>query len=226
MKNRQKLPGSFVKMSIVGGVAVCCVATAQAVTLTSTIDYTTSNVIVVDDDSAISTLALSNPVPTDVITGLSVTVNVTGSSGSINADGTSTESGLGANGYWNELSLVLTSAEGTSLTLIATGTYDQGVDTEFVVFNFEQGGASQSGTVASGSFAPTGGSFAAFNGEDASGFWTLTIADSVGGDPKSLNSWTLNVETGAAVVAAIPEPSSALLSMLGIGVLGLRRKRS
>jgi MYXO-CTERM domain-containing protein len=36
-------------------------------------------------------------------------------------------------------------------------------------------------------------SFSAFNGQDGNGVWTLTIADDLGGDTGTLNSWTIEV---------------------------------
>lgn len=58
-----------------------------------------------------------------------------------------------------------------------------------------------------------------FTGDDASGDWTLFVADLSGGDAHTLNSWSMEI-TGMT----IPEPGT--LSLFAIGaVLLIRRKR-
>jgi subtilisin-like proprotein convertase family protein len=56
-----------------------------------------------------------------------------------------------------------------------------------------------------------------FIGLDASGNWTLFVADQAAGETSTLQSWTLTI-TG------VPEPSAALLGGLGMLLL-LRRRR-
>lgn len=56
-----------------------------------------------------------------------------------------------------------------------------------------------------------------FIGLDPNGNWTLFVADQNPGDTSTLQSWTLTIK-------AVPEPSAALLSLLG-AVLLLRRSR-
>ena len=54
------------------------------------------------------------------------------------------------------------------------------------------------------------------------GLWTITIGDSVGADPKSLNAVSLNF---TYEVVAVPLPAGAPLLVGGLAVLGLRRRR-
>jgi len=183
--------------------------------LTSTID----GVVIVDASTDSVSPGFFIPAG-DQILNVSVEANISSSSGSINPDGTVVSNG--GSSFLNELSLTLTSAEGTTVELISANTYTSGPNSqEFIDFTFSDTGTAQSdATLGSGTFAPTLGSLSDFNGETASGLWTLTIGDSVNADPKSLNSYSITIETGA-----IPEPSSTLL--LGLGGLALvaRRKR-
>ena len=57
-----------------------------------------------------------------------------------------------------------------------------------------------------------------FVGLDASGDWTLFVADQSAGETSTLESWTLTI-TG------IPEPSSALLVLIGGLTLTMHRRR-
>lgn len=57
-----------------------------------------------------------------------------------------------------------------------------------------------------------------FTGLDASGAWTLFVADQAAGDTSTLQSWSLTV-TG------VPEPSTASLILFGMTLGCVRRKR-
>ena len=57
-----------------------------------------------------------------------------------------------------------------------------------------------------------------FAGGDLNGDWTLFVADLSSGDNHVLESWSLQV-------VGIPEPSTALLGLMGAGALALRRRR-
>jgi subtilisin-like proprotein convertase family protein len=56
-----------------------------------------------------------------------------------------------------------------------------------------------------------------FDGLAASGIWTLFVADQSAGETSTLQSWALTIQ-------GVPEPSTALLALLGILPL-LRRRR-
>ncbi|MFM2027555.1 MAG: hypothetical protein RLZZ339_2272 [Cyanobacteriota bacterium] len=57
---------------------------------------------------------------------------------------------------------------------------------------------------------------ASLGGQESSGVWRLTIADTVAGTTGSFTSWTLNLQG-----TPIPEPSSSL-GLLALGLLGAR----
>lgn len=83
-----------------------------------------------------------------------------------------------------------------------------------------------------GSINTTGGAFrplnplSAFDGQSASGLWTLRILDDAGADVGSLGGWTLSL-TGD-VGPGVPEPATWAMMLLGFFGLGgmLRRSRT
>ena len=182
------------------------------------IDFTSTGVTIVDSSTATQLINISDPSNQSIFNVL-FSANVSSSSTSINSDGTINNTG--GSPFNNELVLSLISPSGTSLELIGANTFNTGANgdaVELLDIDFADGGATQGTDPVGGTFAPTGGSFSIFDGELASGAWQIVIQDTVGADPKSLNSFSLTVVT-------VPEPSSAFFMMLSlIGVTTLRRK--
>ncbi len=95
----------------------------------------------------------------------------------------------------------------------------------------------QAGTNLSGGTAPYTGSFninhpsvgndplSLFNGLNADGTWTLFVSDRALFDVGTLNGWALQI-TGNGL-AAVPEPSTWAMMLLGFGAVGfaMRRRR-
>lgn len=64
---------------------------------------------------------------------------------------------------------------------------------------------------------PRSALFDSFYGLNANGAWTLYIADVASGDTMTLNSWSLKV-------SGVPEPSVAMMALLGSLCLAYRRR--
>ena len=117
-----------------------------------------------------------------------------------------------------EVEFILESAQGTLVNLVLQDTYSGQTSGDRVVVDFDdEAGSTVGGAVLlSGAFRPVG-LLSAFDGENATGVWTLRIRDTVGLDPLTFFSATLNVE--------IPEPGSLALAGLALAGLGLGAAR-
>jgi hypothetical protein len=134
--------------------------------------------------------------------------------------------------WYNEIGFALKSPSGTLIDLIPVDTFLDPFDVPFIFDNtpgfdgivtFDDAAtlAVNNGPIAgrpnAGTFQPID-ALSAFDGESAQGTWELWIEDSTGANPLTVNSFTLSVQTGPAVV---PEPGSlilggtSLLAMLG-----------
>jgi subtilisin-like proprotein convertase family protein len=67
--------------------------------------------------------------------------------------------------------------------------------------------------------SPRAAFLSSFTGLDPNGTWTLFVADQSAGETSTLQSWSLTI-------TAIPEPSVAVLGLLGAGLMMRRRRCS
>jgi subtilisin-like proprotein convertase family protein len=162
-------------------------------------------------DVGVSYPGASVPIPDDTLAGVNIPLAVAGvgrisdltfsfDGSSCNTLATSTTNGL--NHSWvGDLSVRLTSPQGTTVTLIdrpGQGAYGSGGNNFCQTVLDDQGGGPSIDTVTSAG-APYTGTFlpheplSAFDGEDASGTWTLNVADHVGGDIGGVNDFTLTI---------------------------------
>lgn len=154
----------------------------------STFSFTTNSCLVIaSTDVPIAISASGTPTVTSTLTvptgGTINDLNV------IDLNGTHT--------WINDLTFTLTSPQGTSVVLFGAIC---GSEDNFDV-NFDDGaapGALPCPPVGGGNYLPQG-ALSAFNGEDAAGVWTLTIADAFNQDGGSLAGWALEICVDPAV---------------------------
>ncbi|MEL6621762.1 MAG: proprotein convertase P-domain-containing protein [Pseudomonadota bacterium] len=205
-------------------VAIGLIASAGAVhAATITQSETLSPVIIVDDGEASTTTTI---VQSGIITEVTFTANLTSANDEIDDAGNPNDDG--GDEFTDELFLFLTSPSGTAVDLVLVNTY-QG-SSEADPFRFEVTfdddaavlvGAGSTSSPESGTFRPVG-LLSDFDGEDAMGVWTVTIGDSSGSDPKSLNSFTLEIET---LDASVPVPAALPLLTAGLLLIGFAGRR-
>lgn len=123
--------------------------------------------------------------------------------------------------YYKEIVFRLTSPANTTVNLIIADSFNSGTDGFRGIINFDDS-ASQvvnydADSPHAGTFRPVG-SLSAFNGQDASGTWSLYIEDTATADHLGFYRFDLTL---------IPVPIPPTVLMLGgglIGLWGLRRK--
>lgn len=128
------------------------------------------------------------------------TANFTGTSTiNIPAGGTISDVNVGVNithTWINDLIIRLTSPGGTTIDL-ANHKCNPGASVNDINATFDDAGTA----VVCGDFPGIGGTvtpdqaLSAFNGQNSTGTWTLTVIDSFNGDGGSLNNWSLNICT-------------------------------
>ena len=196
-------------------IVLASVASASAGT------YSGSNLgIIVDNSTATHGI---NVTDTSAITGLTLQVNFSTCDSSFSSTlGACSTSG--DNTFDREMTLALTSAEGTVVNLILEDTYlSTNVSTDYLVTFDDSAPTTVGGTPVSGTFAPVE-ALSALIGENPFGFWSLTIGDTVGADPRRLNGFSLNIGT---TIAAVPLPAGLPLLAGALGMFAfLRRRRS
>jgi subtilisin-like proprotein convertase family protein len=100
---------------------------------------------------------------------------------------------VGTHTWINDLTVTLTSPQNTTITLW-DGICDSENDFDVNFDDAAAAGALPCPPVGGGNYQPQT-VLSAFNGENASGTWTLTIADGANQDGGSLNGWGLNICT-------------------------------
>jgi len=174
---------------------------------------------IVDNASLSRSIFLSAPA-VSIIADVNITIDFTKSNFGINStNGVPTLGGTGSSSN-TQIVFQLTSPQGTTVNLVNAGTYfgQQGSATGVVDFDDSAADVVDGFPDFSSTFRPVG-SLADFNGEFAAGNYTLFFQDTAGGDPLSVNAWSIQV-------AAVPEPTTFVVwSLLGAAsICGCRRK--
>lgn len=175
-------------------------AAAEAVAITASETY--NPVLVVDEDTASTSLTISGLI--NSIAKVTTTINLTKCDDPISSTGVCEGTDSSYNG---EIGLTLQSPLGTSVDLTVPGTLGGQSPGATATWTFDDGASAglTGDLLISGTFLPTS-PLSAFNGEDGNGVWTLFFTDDAGGDPLSINSWSLTV-------TPVPGP----LPVLGVG---------
>lgn len=200
-------------------VAIGLIASAGAVQATTiTQSEILSPVIIVDDGEASTTTTIFQ---SGIITEVTFTANLTSANDQIDDAGNPNDND--GDEFTDELFLFLTSPSGTAVDLVLVDTYQGSSASDPFRFEvtFDDDAAVLVGdgfnpSPESGPFRPVG-LLSDFDGEDAMGVWTVTIGDSSSSDPKSLNSFTLEIET---FVTAVPVPAALPLLTASLLLLG------
>lgn len=123
------------------------------------------------------------------ITDVDITIYWTKTAGSCSAPSADSSA------FYDELGFQLQSPSGTTITLVATGTYGSDADIDGIITTFDDGadGRPAGGTPVSGTFRPTGSPLSTFNGEDPLGDWYLISTDEWSGDSLCLSQFDLTV---------------------------------
>ncbi len=178
------------------------------------------------DVSGNSGTALNLAIPDANPSGISSSINVSGSGSSLSALTVTLNI---SDGYNGDLYAYL-SCNGTLVTLlnrVGTGSgnpiqsafgYSTAGFNNVTLDNAATGGSIHNvqnpGSLPTVSFTPDGGSLASFNGVDPNGMWTLFFADLSSGNTSTLNGWSLDI-------TAVPEPVNVALVIFGVGFIGV-----
>jgi hypothetical protein len=143
-------------------------------------------------------------------------------------DGETMGVNAGGTPFYNEISFILTNPQNVSTTLIGSGVFNASSGGFRGVITFDDLASSfvnvDPNNPQAGAFKPSGpGLMGDLLSADGVGTWTLAIADTAGGDHLGYYSAELSLNGGTA---AAPEPGTLALSLLGVGGLFLRRRKS
>jgi hypothetical protein len=186
-------------------------APAEAITASKTYNP----VLQVDGDTASTPLTISGLI--DSIAKVTTTINLTKCDDPISPTGVCEGGDFSFN---REIGLALQSPLGTVVDLIVPSTLEGQTPGNTVTWTFDDSalGGISGDLLVSGTYLPTS-PLSAFNGQAGNGTWTLFFTDDAGGDPLSINSWSLTV-------TPVPAPLPVLGSAAALGFCRRLSRRS
>jgi len=195
------------------GVGVVFASTVSAIAMVATLPASAATLTFTGNGSG-------GNIPDSSTTGFSSTITVPTSSNFLITDVTVTLTGL--QHLFNRVGRIVPPATATGDNSNFNGNYSFNDAFTGDIWTVAASGGNLF-NVASGNYFATGGNsstkvpmLASLGGQESSGVWRLTIADTVAGTTGSFTSWTLNLQG-----TPIPEPSSSL-GLLALGLLGAR----
>jgi hypothetical protein len=187
-----------------------------AAVVTNSANY--SPVLEIDGGTATTSLSIAGLGPDPRIVKVTTTINLTKGDDPISPNGDPLGSGFSFN---DEIGLALISPTGTRVALqIPDSTLDgQAGGGARVTWTFDDSAlATISGDqLISGTYQPAE-LLSLFNFENGNGTWILEYEDTAGGDPLTINSWSLTV-------ASVPEPTTFTIALAGVACGGLAKWR-
>jgi hypothetical protein len=170
---------------------------------------TFSPVLIVDGDSGSTGFTFSGF--TGPVSGVTTTINLTKCDDPINSSTGACE-GTGKS-YNDEIQLLLQSPTGTIVELVPFDALDGQAPGDTVTWTFADSASSvvSGNLLVSGTYLPSS-PLSVFIGESGNGTWKLLFEDSSGGDPLSINSWSLTVNQ------QVPGPLPVLGAAAAFGI--------
>ncbi len=190
----------------------CLTGIFSGLTSAATIMSTVSIGQVVDSSAGSATFTIANTGIPSVVTNVNLYIHFTKHDGeTYQPPGSTFPSG---NAYFGEIRFSLVSPSGTTLPLIAAGSFtngNSGVEAKITFIDLAAMAVNANTSVlpASGNFkiaSNVGSSLAVFNNSNPFGNWTLNFSDSANQDGLSVHSSILTLTTTPA-----PEPSGCIL---------------
>jgi len=162
---------------------------------------TFSPVLIVDADSSSTEFIFSGFI--GPVSGVTTTINLTKCDDPINSiTGACEDTGFSFN---EEIQLLLQSPTGTIVELVPFDALDGQAPGDTVTWTFADSASSvvSGNLLVSGTYLPSS-PLSVFIGESGNGTWKLLFEDSSGGDPLSINSWSLTVNAPLPVPRPLP----------------------
>jgi hypothetical protein len=162
---------------------------------------TFSPILIVDAASSSTGFTFSGF--TGPVSGVTTTINLTKCDDPINSSTGACE-GTGTS-FNNEIQLQLQSPTGTIVSLVPFDALGGQTPGDTVTWTFADSASSvvSGNLLVSGTYLPSS-PLSAFIGESGNGIWNLLFEDDAGGDPLSINSWSLTVNAPLPVPGPLP----------------------